>query len=62
MLPNIYKPLYLNSVAPMMKWTDNHYRTLACLILRKTWLYPEMLADETTVYWSGNLVKFCCME
>nr|XP_025887095.1 uncharacterized protein LOC112941618 isoform X1 [Solanum lycopersicum] len=49
-----YSPPWF-SVAPMMKWTDNQYRTLACLILRKTWLYPEMLADETTVYQSGNL-------
>ncbi|TMW99124.1 hypothetical protein EJD97_003012 [Solanum chilense] len=35
------------SVAPMMKWTDNHYRTLARLISKKTWLYTEMLAAET---------------
>nr|XP_025887091.1 uncharacterized protein LOC101264566 [Solanum lycopersicum] len=49
-----YSPPWF-SVAPMMKWTDNHYRILACLILRKTWLYPEMLGDETTVYQSGNL-------
>ena len=58
MLPNIYKPLYLNSVAPMMKWTDNHYRTLARLISKKAWLYSEMLAAETIVYQTGNLVKF----
>ncbi|KAH0730891.1 hypothetical protein KY285_001805 [Solanum tuberosum] len=56
-----YSPPWF-SVAPMMKWTDNHYRTLAHLISRKTWLYPEMLADETIVYQCGNLVKFCCME
>lgn len=45
------------SVAPMMDWTDNHYRTLARLISKKAWLYTEMIAAETIVYQTGNLVK-----
>ncbi|MFQ6626885.1 hypothetical protein Gotur_004586, partial [Gossypium turneri] len=46
-------PLF--SVAPMMEWTDNHYRTLARLISKHAWLYTEMLAAETIVYQQGNL-------
>ncbi|TYI46750.1 hypothetical protein E1A91_D13G126200v1 [Gossypium mustelinum] len=51
-------PLF--SVAPMMEWTDNHYRTLARLISKHAWLYTEMLAAETIVYQQGNLVT--CVE
>ena len=45
------------SVAPMMDWTDHHYRTLARLISKHAWLYTEMLAAETIVYQKGNLVS-----
>ena len=37
----------LLSVAPMMDWTDLHYRQLARLISRHTWLYTEMVVDKT---------------
>ncbi|KAL5543533.1 hypothetical protein UlMin_007317 [Ulmus minor] len=46
------------SVAPMMDWTDNHYRTLARLISKHAWLYTEMLAAETIVYQQHNLDRF----
>ncbi|GAB4832577.1 hypothetical protein Ancab_006594 [Ancistrocladus abbreviatus] len=46
------------SVAPMMDWTDNHYRTLARLISKHAWLYTEMIAAETIVYQKGNLDRF----
>ncbi|KAK7323222.1 hypothetical protein VNO77_26687 [Canavalia gladiata] len=46
------------SVAPMMDWTDHHYRTLARLISNHAWLYTEMLAAETIVYQNGNLDRF----
>ncbi|XP_020532900.1 tRNA-dihydrouridine(20/20a) synthase isoform X2 [Jatropha curcas] len=49
-------PLF--SVAPMMDWTDNHYRTLVRLISKHSWLYTEMLAAETIVYQQGNLDRF----
>ncbi|OMP04929.1 tRNA-dihydrouridine synthase [Corchorus capsularis] len=49
-------PLF--SVAPMMEWTDVHYRTLARLISKHAWLYTEMLAAETIVYQKGNLDRF----
>ncbi|GAB2216019.1 hypothetical protein Droror1_Dr00023786 [Drosera rotundifolia] len=37
------------SVAPMMDWTTNNYRTLARLIPKHAWLYTEMIAAETIV-------------
>ncbi|KAM7262898.1 hypothetical protein ACFE04_000581 [Oxalis oulophora] len=54
---NRYPPP-LFSVAPMMDWTDTHYRTLARLISKHAWLYTEMLAAETIVYQEENLDKF----
>lgn len=51
-------PPPLFSVAPMMEWTDNHYRTLARLISKHAWLYTEMLAVETVVYTKDNLDRF----
>jgi tRNA-dihydrouridine synthase len=35
------------SVAPMMEWTDRHYRFLARLLTRRTRLYTEMVVDNT---------------
>ncbi|KAM6570653.1 hypothetical protein CsatB_018638 [Cannabis sativa] len=49
-------PLF--SVAPMMEWTDHHYRTLARLVSKHAWLYTEMLAAETIVYQKDNLDKY----
>ncbi|XP_037409740.1 uncharacterized protein LOC119272335 isoform X2 [Triticum dicoccoides] len=43
------------SVAPMMDWTDNHYRTLARLISRHAWLYIEMVVAETIVHQKDKL-------
>jgi tRNA-dihydrouridine synthase A len=36
-------PYYTLSVAPMMDWTDRHYRYFARLITRHTLLYTEMI-------------------
>ncbi|KAI5576532.1 hypothetical protein BDE02_09G051300 [Populus trichocarpa] len=52
-----YRPP-LFSVAPMMEWTDKHYRTVARIISKHAWLYTEMLAAETIVYQQGNLDRF----
>ncbi|XP_038975043.1 tRNA-dihydrouridine(20/20a) synthase-like isoform X2 [Phoenix dactylifera] len=46
------------SVAPMMDWTDNHYRTLARLISKHAWLYTEMVVAETIVHQRNNLDRF----
>ncbi|KAL0379875.1 UNVERIFIED_CONTAM: tRNA-dihydrouridine(20/20a) synthase [Sesamum angustifolium] len=45
-------------IAPMMDYTDNHFRTLARLISKHAWLYTEMIAAETIVYQKGNLDRF----
>ncbi|KAL6764649.1 dihydrouridine synthase-domain-containing protein [Haematococcus lacustris] len=44
-----YGPARL-SVAPMMDWTDVHYRQLARLLSRHTWLWTEMVVDKTLMY------------
>jgi tRNA-dihydrouridine synthase A len=33
-----------------MDWTDVHYRQLARLISRHTWLYTEMNVDSTLLH------------
>ncbi|KAL6781646.1 hypothetical protein ACKKBF_B08885 [Auxenochlorella protothecoides x Auxenochlorella symbiontica] len=43
-------PPQLLSVAPMMDWTDLHYRQLARMISRHTWLYTEMVVDKTLIH------------
>ena len=40
----------LISVAPMMEWTDVHYRTLARMLSKRTWLYTEMIVDKTLIH------------
>ncbi|KAM7266811.1 hypothetical protein ACFE04_008977 [Oxalis oulophora] len=52
-----YRPPLI-SIAPMMEWTDTHYRTLARFITKHAWLYTEMLAAETIVYQEKNLDRF----
>ncbi|KQJ81908.1 hypothetical protein BRADI_5g03740v3 [Brachypodium distachyon] len=49
-------PLF--SVAPMMDWTDNHYRTLARLISKHAWLYTEMVVAETILHQKDKLDRF----
>ncbi|MBV8047371.1 MAG: tRNA dihydrouridine(20/20a) synthase DusA [Paludibacterium sp.] len=38
------------SVAPMLDWTDRHYRFFARLISRHTWLYTEMVTTGALLY------------
>ncbi len=45
------------SVAPMMDYTDVHYRQLARLMSKNTWLYTEMVVDKTILY-NTNRDKF----
>lgn len=33
-----------------MDWTDVHYRQLARLISRRTWLWTEMVVDKTIIH------------
>lgn len=57
MVATRYPPPWF-SIAPMMEFTDNHYRTLARLISKHAWLYTEMIAAETIVHQKGNLDRF----
>jgi tRNA-dihydrouridine synthase A len=38
------------SVAPMLDWTDRHYRFFARLITRHTWLYTEMVTTGALLH------------
>ena len=38
------------SVAPMLDWTDRHYRHFARLITRDTWLYTEMVTTGALLH------------
>ena len=38
------------SVAPMLDWTDRHYRYFARLITRDTWLYTEMVTTGALMH------------
>eukprot|EP01043_Picozoa_sp_COSAG02_P040986 COSAG02_NODE_3360_length_6871_cov_3.468104_3_plen_302_part_00 len=42
------------SVAPMMAWTDVHYRSLARLMTRRTLLYTEMIAAPSLLHAAVN--------
>lgn len=33
-----------------MDWTDIHFRQLARLMSAKTWLYTEMIVDQTVLH------------
>lgn len=46
------------SVAPMMEYTDNHFRHLARLLSRHTWLYTEMVVDNTLIHQQPHLEKW----
>jgi len=54
------KPLTLGgrtlSVAPMMDWTDSHYRCFARLLSRHTLLYTEMVTTGALIY--GDRERF----
>ncbi|GLI67721.1 hypothetical protein VaNZ11_011921 [Volvox africanus] len=53
--PSPRRPLL--SVAPMMDWTDIHFRQLVRLLSRRTWLWTEMVVDKTILH-TQNLDKF----
>ena len=45
-----YLPKRTLSIAPMLDWTDRHYRYMARQITRYTWLYTEMINAGAIVY------------
>ncbi|MEQ6291547.1 tRNA dihydrouridine(20/20a) synthase DusA [Vogesella sp. MAHUQ-64] len=44
------RPARRLSVAPMLDWTDRHYRYFARLITRHTWLYTEMVTTGALLH------------
>mmetsp|Transcript_3376 Transcript_3376/g.13466 ORF Transcript_3376/g.13466 Transcript_3376/m.13466 type:complete len:500 (-) Transcript_3376:121-1620(-) len=46
------------SVAPMMEWTDRHYRFMARKLSRRAKLYTEMVVDDTLLHRQDNLELF----
>ena len=46
------------AIAPMIQWTDRHWRYLFRLISKKTVLYTEMTMDDTLIHNPNNLEKF----
>ncbi|QEY26333.1 tRNA dihydrouridine(20/20a) synthase DusA [Neisseria zalophi] len=54
-MPEALPPRRL-SVAPMLDWTDTHYRYMARQITRHTWLYSEMINAGAIIY--GDADRF----
>lgn len=46
------------AVAPMLDWTDRHYRYLARLLTRRTTLYTEMIWDAAIAHNADDLDHF----
>ena len=49
-MPQTNLPPRRLSIAPMLDWTDRHYRYLARQITLNTWLYSEMVNSGAIVY------------
>ncbi|QIZ77783.1 tRNA dihydrouridine(20/20a) synthase DusA [Ferrimonas lipolytica] len=46
------------SVAPMLDWTDRHYRYMARLISKRTLLYTEMVTTGAIIHGKGDYLQF----
>ncbi|OWZ04169.1 TRNA-dihydrouridine synthase [Phytophthora megakarya] len=51
-------PVARLSVAPMMDWTDRHYRFMMRMITKETLLFTEMVVDQTLLHQKKNLNYF----
>ena len=49
-MPAVTLPLAVWPVAPMLDWTDRHYRYFARHITRHTWLYTEMVTTGALIH------------
>jgi tRNA-dihydrouridine synthase A len=45
-------------VAPMLDWTDRHYRYMARLLSQTTLLYTEMVTTGAIIYGQGDYLQF----
>lgn len=55
---NNLKPPYTLSIAPMMEWTDRHYRYMMRGLTQHTQLYTEMIVDGTLLHRRDDLSLF----
>lgn len=46
------------SIAPMMDWTDRHYRFMARMLTRRAQLYTEMISDNAVIHGQPALLDF----
>ncbi len=46
------------SIAPMLDWTDRHYRYMARLISKKTLLYTEMVTTGAIIHGKGDYLGY----
>ncbi|TDH71804.1 hypothetical protein CCR75_003530 [Bremia lactucae] len=51
-------PVSRLSIAPMMDWTDRHYRFMMRMITKETMLFTEMVVDQTLLHQKKNLDYF----
>ncbi|ETI51765.1 hypothetical protein L914_04764 [Phytophthora nicotianae] len=51
-------PVTRLSIAPMMDWTDRHYRFMMRMITKETLLFTEMVVDQTLLHQKKNLDYF----
>lgn len=56
LVANVYVNAWLIAWVSRMDWTDIHYRQLARLISKHTWLWTEMVVDKTVLH-ATNLDK-----
>lgn len=52
------RPAHAYSVAPMMEWTDRHYRFMCRFLTRRAKLYTEMVVDDTILHRQDDLARF----
>lgn len=53
-----HNPISYLSIAPMIQWTDRHWRFLMRQITKKTLLYTEMTMDNTLIHNKSSLESF----
>ena len=46
------------AVAPMLDWTDRHFRHFARLLTARTTLYTEMVSDQAALHGPDRLLAF----
>jgi tRNA-dihydrouridine synthase A len=50
------------AIAPMMKYTDTHFRFFMRLLSQRVWLYSEMLTTDAVIHGAPHLLAFHSCE